>query len=110
MRDPRVTELAIGLPAEDAQGAAGSTPVRDTFLEAWAADTIDDLRSERDSLKRQLADALDQLTEHAEALHDLCMDQCEREAIGGGPNWRERHAKTWARAFEVAGMDDGGEP
>lgn len=39
-------------------------------------------------------------TEH-EILSDLVTDESERRAIGGGPNWQERHAKTWARAMEL---------
>ncbi len=50
------------------------------------------------------AEHLATVEELREVLHDLCMDHSERVAIGGGPGWRERHAKTWARAYELAGL------
>lgn len=54
---------------------------------------------------------IEELTARAEELDeilgDLLRDHSEREAIGGGPGWRERHAKTWARAWEVYGEERG---
>ena len=50
---------------------------------------------------RAILDAVDDLEDRTDILHDLVTDECERRAIGGGPNWRERHEKTWARAMEL---------
>lgn len=50
---------------------------------------------------RTVLAAIDDAEAEREILHDLVMDESERRAIGGGPNWRERHEKTWARAMEL---------
>ena len=36
-----------------------------------------------------------------EILHDLVDMQCEKWAIGGGPNWKEREEAIWRRAKEL---------
>lgn len=66
-----------------------------------AADKMDGLRQERESLKANLAALQDAYTEVYDALSDLCTDEGERRTIGGGPGWKERHAATWSRAFEL---------
>lgn len=70
--------------------------------------TIDDIRDQLSDahqrifdLQRALSDAQDNAEEYHEILHDLVQDECEMRAIGGGPGWKERHEKTWARAFEL---------
>lgn len=66
-----------------------------------AADKMDELRQERDSAKRDLAALQDAYTEVCDMLSDLCMDHGERETIGGGPGWQDRHAANWSRAHEL---------
>lgn len=74
---------------------------KDDLLFNEAAIKIDELRAERDSAKRNLDALQDAYTEVYDMLSDLVMDYDEREAIGGGPGWRERHTANWRRAQEL---------
>ena len=53
---------------------------------------------------RELLERVDTLTddrdEFRDLLRDLVMLESEESAIGGGPGFKERHAKAWAAARE----------
>lgn len=73
----------------------------DDFLHDWAADKINDLRQERDSARQEASDWKDRSWELECALRDLLRDESERRAIGGGPDWKTRHAASWTAAFDI---------
>lgn len=50
---------------------------------------------------REVLGGVEERDEYREIIHDLVTDESERRAIGGGPGWKERHEKTWARAMEL---------
>jgi hypothetical protein len=53
---------------------------------------------------RRAVEALEELFDTAddyrERLHDVVLIEAEADAIGGGPRFKERHAKAWNQARE----------
>lgn len=49
---------------------------------------------------RTVMAGIDEREEYREILHDLVMIDSEERAIGGGPGFRARRDKAWARASE----------
>ena len=67
----------------------------------WATDKINELR--------QNVTAQGEASRHGRitawgtnVLRDLLRDESERRAIGGGPDWKARHAKSWEAAFGLS--------
>lgn len=54
----------------------------------------------------RLAERVEELEE---IIRDLVMHENEKDAVGTWPRRAETFAKTWARAAEAVGMDDGGD-
>lgn len=61
--------------------------VLETAAKVLACPALQDLEDDRD--------------DYRERLRDLVMIDAEEWAIGGGPGFKDRHAKAWARAREI---------